>query len=138
MLETAEQLTKFAIAIVGSGSSITWLWTWKNDRFAQYRYLDESYRKVLESYAAAPHFGDKDRTASYRDAFKGDDRLKYHYFAAGVHNFLETLYDTIRHPRKDAEWGHIFRHHAGLHRAWLNDHQDLHGTGYVKLALARS
>jgi hypothetical protein len=128
-LELAKLLMTFAGAI-----GVVWYWNVKRHALEQYRYLDASYYNLLQAYFDHPGYGDDARTRNYRDSFKGDELLRYHYFAMRVHSTMESLFDLSggRIPR---EWLPIFRHHTALHRAWLNDHRRLHETKYLDTVL---
>ena len=127
MLDIIAEVTK----IVFGGGLIALVWTWRSDRLAQYRYLDTAYRELLALYAKTPHFGDPSLTKTYKSSFQGA-RLEYHYFAMSVHNFAETIYDTVWWPSCNKEWRYILRHHSVLHSQWLNDNKGPYERRYVR------
>src|SRR3954469_20765870 len=82
-LDALDQLLSMLIG----GGFLTLFWHWRNDRLAQYRYLDDVYSRLLAEYraSAAAGYGDSAKTQDFRNAFN-DDALQYHYFAMTVMN----------------------------------------------------
>ena len=127
------EIAKLVIGIVGAGF-VAWYWNAVNHKLAQYRYLDETYKEILKAYVDHPDFGQPELARTYREAFKGKDFWKYHYFSMQVHTFLETIFDLSNGKIPDV-WDYVYRHHGDLHSAWLRDHRDLHEAGYVEQIL---
>jgi hypothetical protein len=114
-----ESMSQVASIIVGGGV-VTAFWSWRADRLAQYRYLDEVYAALLALYREAPAFGDPTKTASFETAYDKDDAPKYHFFAVTAMNTMETIFDVLReHPMRNKQWKHIFKFHVMLHWPWL-------------------
>ncbi|HEY2007747.1 MAG TPA: hypothetical protein VGH23_02070 [Rhizomicrobium sp.] len=123
------------IATIVGAIGIAWYWSERNNKLAEYRYLDESYSKLLELYRTNPEFGDKRRTDDYARAFQGDVEFRYHYFAMTVHSVMESIFDTYKsHIPK--EWGHIFVYHTSLHLEWLRDNPGANEPRYVAHVIA--
>jgi hypothetical protein len=106
------------IATIVGAIGVAWYWSERNNRLAEYRYLDESYSKLLEVYRANPEFGDKRRTDDYVRAFQDDIEFRYHYFAMTVHSVMESIFDTYK-SNIPKEWDRIFVYHTSLHLEWL-------------------
>jgi len=119
------------VSILFGGGFVSLFWNWRNDRLAQYRYLDEVYSALLAEYRARPSFGDRQKTQTYQTAF-AKQPLRYHYFAMSVMNTMETIFDVLHSkPLKHPQWGHIFSHHVTLHWAWLDANQDAFEPEFV-------
>jgi len=129
-IELSLEIAKLAVAIVGA-IFVAGYWNQQKHRLEQYRYLDEAYNGILQAYFDHPRFGQADLTRRYREAFTDDDYGRYHFFSMRVNTFLESIYD-LSEGEIPPVWKHIFRHHAMLHHAWLQDHRDLHESGYVR------
>ena len=84
---------------------IAWYWNWQKHKLEQYRHLDVAYNELLKVYFENPRFGQPDLASSYAEAFAGDERWKYHYFAMRVHTFLESIYDIAKAERPRRERG---------------------------------
>jgi hypothetical protein len=134
--ETGLEVGKLAATLLG-GIFIVWYWNVQKHALEQYRYLDEAYQGLLQSYFENPQFGDAARTATYRQSFQGDDALRYHFFAMKIHTTMETLFDLSR-GKIPAEWTNIFAYHTSLHAQWLKDNTGLHEPGYLALVLRRA
>src|SRR5215469_9975859 len=85
--EVAQLVISFVAAIV-----VAVYWNWRSNKLAEYRYLDKSYSKLLESYRNDPEFGDRQRTSNYANEFQ-KKAMKYHYFAMTVHTVMESIFD---------------------------------------------
>lgn len=133
-LQMGFEIAKIAVTVFGA-VFVVWYWNREKHRLDQYRYLDETYGEILKSYSDQPQFGQPDLTSAYREAFKGADLWKYHYFSMRVHSFLESIFDVSKGKIPDV-WAHVFRYHAHLHSAWLRDHRELHEPEYIRSVLS--
>ena len=119
------------IATIVGAIGIAWYWSERNNRLAEYRYLDESYGKLLEVYRANPEFGDKRRTDDYVRAFQDDIAFRYHYFAMTVHSVMESIFDTYK-SNIPKEWDRIFVYHTSLHLEWLRANPGANEPRYIE------
>jgi len=135
-IESVNQLAQLAVG----GGVVGAFWSWRNDRLAQYRYLDEVYSALLDAYRARPEFGDPAKTKEYSTAFE-KNRERYHFFAMSAMNTMETIYDVLRgRPMWSKQWRNIFKFHVLLHWTWLAEHTESFEPAFVtycKTALNR-
>jgi hypothetical protein len=122
------------IATIVGAVGITWYWSVRKNKLAEYRYLDESYSILLEDYRANPEFGDKQRTDDYVRAFQHDVEFRYHYFAMTVHSIMESIFDTYK-SKIPKEWDRIFAYHTALHLEWLRANPGANEPRYVKYVI---
>jgi len=126
---------KFLVALAQLLVSIVaaiWLaiyWNRRSEKRDEYRLLDESYSKLLETYQTNPQFGNRRYTNNYTSAFQ-DSALQYHYFAMSVHNVMESIFDTYESNIPPA-WDHVFSYHTLLHLEWLLTNPEAHEPDYV-------
>jgi hypothetical protein len=130
MTQNIIAFAQIIVSIVG-GIGIAWYWNERSSKLAQYRYLDESYSKLLEAYLANPEFGDKLKVENYATEFRDAHALKYHCFALSVHTAMETIFDVYG-PKIPREWRHIFDYHTNLHSKWLRANPAANEPGYIK------
>jgi hypothetical protein len=131
---TVFEIVQIIVAVIG-GIGIASYWNWRNHKLSEYRYLDQVYWSLLQTYRDKPEFGDKRLTDNYRESYRDKDASSYHYFAMCAHTVMETIYDVYG-PRIPPEWAHVYRYHTTLHAKWLRDNQSANRPDYVTHCLA--
>ncbi len=135
MIDFDIELMKLVPTIVG-GIFIAWYWNYEKHKLERYRYLDESYRALLQRYMDMPKFGNIKLTERYRTSYKGKDALHYHYFAMNAHTVMETIFDQFDDAPPE-QWNAIFQYHTALHSTWLKDNPGANRAAYVRHVTAR-
>src|SRR4249919_881227 len=116
ILQNVIGFMQIGVSVVG-GIVVASYWAGRSNKLAEYRYLDELYGKLLDTYRGYPEYGDQQRTDSYALAFRDDNALRYHYFAMTVHSVMETIFDVYETEIPE-QWIHIFDYHTRMHAQW--------------------
>jgi len=123
------------VPYVVGGIVVAWYWNHRKHTLDRYRYLDEIYHRLLQRYQEVPRFGDIELTTRYRQSYKGEEALCYHYFAMTAHTVMESVFDQFK-GNVPAEWLPVFTYHSSLHAAWLWDNRGANRSDYVDRVLA--
>ena len=115
------------IAVVFSGMAIivSFYTFYRSKREKSYADIDCLYLELLKLAMQYPKFLDTKNTSNYKNAFKGDDLLRYETYAYISWNICETIYD-----RKDEKlfetWKPVILAENKLHRKWFDNPENYH------------
>ena len=90
----------------------------------KYMYLAGTWNDIMEVSLDYPQFSDNEKTKNYKEAFAGDDRIKYDIYARLTGGFVEDLY---YHNYKEKDWDFFeptVESLIELHGEWFVDHMD--------------